>query len=236
MKRVFVCLVVALMVALGPVGTGYALSDAEYREMVQTSDEFAAADMELAATWKYVYGQHKGQAKKDLLQEQRGWLKYGRDAAAKAYMNTGMSKANAYTRAVGDRIEELNEKLPGYRNMTPEEKLFASRAARDVYQEKLQASRRPKVKQICGVVERVVGLNAFVTLVRVQDIYGNSLGNFFASDAEPDPGYEECGRVATEGALMCFDFYDETPNDMGFDKLGINDPTMRWIKNCTMPD
>lgn len=40
MKRVFVCLVVALMVALGPVGTGYALSDAEYREMVQTSDEF----------------------------------------------------------------------------------------------------------------------------------------------------------------------------------------------------
>ena len=56
------------------------------------------------------------------------------------------------------------------------------------------------------------------------------------SDAEPDPGYAECGRVATEGALMCFDFYDETPNDMGFDKLGINDPTMRWIKNCTMPD
>lgn len=33
MKRVFVCLVVALMVALGPVGTGYALSDAEYREL-----------------------------------------------------------------------------------------------------------------------------------------------------------------------------------------------------------
>ena len=32
MKRVFVCLVVALMVALGPVGTGYALSDAEYRD------------------------------------------------------------------------------------------------------------------------------------------------------------------------------------------------------------
>lgn len=236
MKRIFVCLAVALMVALGPVSTVYALSDAEYKKMFQTSDDFAITDMELTDTWKHVYDQHKGQAKKDLLQEQRAWLKYGRDATAKAYMNTGMSKVDAYTRAIGDRVEELKEKLPGYRNMTPEEKLFASRVARDMYQEQLQASRRPKVVQVCGIVEYVEGLPGLVNLVRMRDLQGNDLGNFFDSDEAPDRGYSECSRVARKGELICFDVYKETPNNMGYDKLGIKDPTMRWIKNCCMPD
>ncbi len=236
MKRIFVCLAMALMVALGPVGTGYALSDAEYKEMFQTSDDFAITDMELTGTWKHVYSQYKGQAKKDLLQEQRAWLKYGRDAAAKAYMNTGMSKVDAYTRAIGDRIVELNEKLPGYRNMTPEEKLFASRVARDVYQEKLQASRRPKMEKICGVVTHVEGLPGLVTLVRMRDLQGNDLGNFFDGDEAPDQAYCECWRVTKKDNLICFDVYKETPNNMGYDKLGIKDQTMRWIKNCSVPD
>ena len=74
MKRVFVCLVVALMVALGPVGTGYALSDAEYRELLKDPD-FRFEDALLGKVWKRVYGSLSAADKKILLADQRDWLK-----------------------------------------------------------------------------------------------------------------------------------------------------------------
>ena len=61
---------VALMVALGPMGTtgSYALSDAEYKELLK-DPKFKAADKELSATWKEVYGSLSEDKKQQLLKE-----------------------------------------------------------------------------------------------------------------------------------------------------------------------
>ena len=106
MKRVFVCLVVALMVALGPVGTGYALSDAEYRELLKDPD-FRFEDALLGKVWKRVYGSLSAADKKILLADQRDWLKNRRDAYAADYMRQGMDKVHAYCWAVNVRTHAL---------------------------------------------------------------------------------------------------------------------------------
>ena len=106
MKRVFVCLVVALMVALGPVGTGYALSDAEYRELLKDPD-FRFEDALLGKVWKRVYGSLSAADKKILLADQRDWLKNRRDACAADYMRQGMDKVHAYCWAVNVRTHAL---------------------------------------------------------------------------------------------------------------------------------
>ena len=106
MKRVFVCLAVALMVALGPVGTGYALSDAEYRELLKDPD-FRFEDALLGKVWKRVYGSLSAADKKILLADQRDWLKNRRDACAADYMRQGMDKVHAYCWAVNVRTHAL---------------------------------------------------------------------------------------------------------------------------------
>ena len=106
MKRIFVCLAMALMVALGPVGTVYALSDAEYKELLKDPD-FRFEDALLGKVWKRVYGSLRAEKKKILLADQRDWLKNRRDACAEDYMNQGESKVQAYILAVNSRSYAL---------------------------------------------------------------------------------------------------------------------------------
>lgn len=139
MKRIFVCMAVALMVALGPMGTtgSYALSDAEYKELLK-DPKFKAADKELSATWKEVYGSLSEDKKQQLLKEQREWLKSGRDEAAKAYMAQGHNKAIAYQIAVYDRVEKIREAQDWYAKLTPEERIALSRAKAGVYDRNME--------------------------------------------------------------------------------------------------
>lgn len=73
------CALLALAVLLcGLPAPASALSDAEYKSLLNDTD-FQAADRMLGKVWKDVYGSRQGAAKKQLLQEQRAWLKSGRD-------------------------------------------------------------------------------------------------------------------------------------------------------------
>ena len=102
MKRIFVCLAVALMVALGPVGTSYALSDAEYKELLKDPD-FRFEDALLGKVWKRVYGSLSAADKKILLADQRDWLKNRCDACAADFMWLGLVKVHAYCWGVSVR-------------------------------------------------------------------------------------------------------------------------------------
>lgn len=105
MKSIVRALAVCLTL-LSPA-SGQALTNAEFKQLMQYP-EFRAADQELGRVWKDVYGSRTGQARKDLLKEQRQWLKEGRDRTAEDYMQfAGMDIVQAYTRAVQDRIDAL---------------------------------------------------------------------------------------------------------------------------------
>lgn len=83
-----------------------AISNTEYQELLKVP-YFKQADQELSAVWKEVYNKLDGAYKKQILDDQRQWLKSGRDASAKALMEEGFTIEDAHTIAVYLRIGDL---------------------------------------------------------------------------------------------------------------------------------
>ena len=107
MKHLFAILIFCLLTTVFPTKS-HALTEDEYNELLQVP-YFKQADQELSAVWKEVYNKLSGAYKKQILNDQRQWLKSGRDSSAKALMEEeGFTIEDAYTIAVYLRIGDLN--------------------------------------------------------------------------------------------------------------------------------
>lgn len=96
-----------LLCCILSAGQTFALSDAEYNSLAKNSSEFRQADKELNKFWKDTIGQLDGDYKKQVLNEQRQWVKTGWDKTAQKFMAQGLSKSAAYTKAIHERINQL---------------------------------------------------------------------------------------------------------------------------------
>ena len=106
MKHLFAILIFCLSTTVFPTKS-HALTENEYNELLQVP-YFKQADQELSAVWKEVYNKLSGAYKKQILNDQRQWLKSGRDTSAKALMEEeGFTIEDAYTIAVYLRIGDL---------------------------------------------------------------------------------------------------------------------------------
>ncbi|MBR0069128.1 MAG: DUF1311 domain-containing protein [Synergistaceae bacterium] len=103
MKRFMSIIAVILVLAVPAL----ALSDAEYLRMKKSSADFAAADKFLSDAYNNVKNVMSRSEFASVKEEQREWIKSGRDEAARAFMNEGYSKIEAYTKATEERAEEL---------------------------------------------------------------------------------------------------------------------------------
>ena len=110
-----------LAVALFPVSSALALSDAEYTELSRTSPYFRDADNDLTQTWKETTASLSPKDKKKLLQEQRQWLKSERDKEAQDLMRQGIRKDCAYAKAIRSRIASLRA-FAYYASLSPADK------------------------------------------------------------------------------------------------------------------
>ncbi len=108
-----------------------AMSDAEYKQMYSSSDYFRKADDELTRTWKDVYGNLTGEDKKNLLRDQRDWLKNQRDEQARDLMEKGIRKDCAYARVAHRRTGNL--RVFEYNANLSQEDKDAGRARADYY-------------------------------------------------------------------------------------------------------
>ena len=103
MKRLMSIIAVVLVFAV----PAFALSDAEYLRMKKSSANFAEADEFLSDAYNNVKSVMSRSEFASIKEEQREWIKSGRDEAARAFMNEGYSKMEAYTKATEERAEEL---------------------------------------------------------------------------------------------------------------------------------
>ena len=103
MKRLFLIFTLIFVFCV----PAFALSDAEYLRMKKSSAAFAEADEFLSDAYNNVKSVVPGSVFKEIREEQREWIRVGRDEAAREYMNDGYSKIKAYTKATDDRAEEL---------------------------------------------------------------------------------------------------------------------------------
>lgn len=106
MKHLFAILIFCILTTVFPTKS-HALTENEYNELLQVP-YFKQADQELSAVWKEVYNKLGSAYKKQILNDQRQWLKSGRDSSAKALMEEeGFTIEDAYTIAVYLRIGDL---------------------------------------------------------------------------------------------------------------------------------
>jgi uncharacterized protein YecT (DUF1311 family) len=107
MKKIFAAIVMVLVMA----GSVFALSDAEYLTLKKSNTDFARADNRLTQ----VYGKLKATLSEkkfaEIKDEQLEWIESGRDHEARALMNGGYSRAEAYTMATSDRADYLQKIL-----------------------------------------------------------------------------------------------------------------------------
>ncbi|MBQ9452305.1 MAG: DUF1311 domain-containing protein [Desulfovibrio sp.] len=105
-------LVVCMLVCFLMTASGaFALSDSEYKALLQSSPEYRQAETELAAAWKHAYQSVKsveGMAYRELRDNQRDWLATARDEEAQGYIARGMDRGQAYARVTRDRTAYLN--------------------------------------------------------------------------------------------------------------------------------
>ena len=81
------------------------MSDREYKQLMKSSPEYAAADREMARVWKSL----PSKVRKAELPHQRDWIKTGRDREAYNYIRRGAGRAEAYTRATRMRTYALQD-------------------------------------------------------------------------------------------------------------------------------
>lgn len=122
--RICFCLCIALLVF---TDCPFALSEADYKMLKETSDKFRAEDQQLGKYWKELMSRLDDESKQLLRKEQREWLKSARDAEARTFMAGGMSKADAYAKATQLRANQLRVALENS-YLSPEE---AGRAKAD---------------------------------------------------------------------------------------------------------
>lgn len=87
----------------------FALSEKEYNEMKSQSHEYEQADIRLEIVWQRILKLAKGSKKKELIEDQRNWIKYKRDNDATEFMSNGYDKTHSYTEATVKRIKELQD-------------------------------------------------------------------------------------------------------------------------------
>ena len=107
MKGVFGILAAAAL-ALVIAQPGFALGDAEHKTMLAQSQEYREADEGLNGAWKEAKKMLPADEYKKLLADQAQWVKTGRDAGAKAQIDAGTSKVDAYANVTMDRIRYVN--------------------------------------------------------------------------------------------------------------------------------
>ena len=122
-------MLLSYMMVVISVSTAFALSNADYEKLLKTSPIVKKADAQLNDIWKHVFKPLSGDYRKQILNDQRNWIKYERDNDAQEFMQSGMSKEKAYEKAIEKRINRL--RVIEYNSKLSEEDTAAGRIRAD---------------------------------------------------------------------------------------------------------
>jgi uncharacterized protein YecT (DUF1311 family) len=122
-------IIISSMMIFFSISTAFALSTADYEKLLKTSPVIKKADAELNDIWKRVFKPLTGDYRKQILNDQRNWVKFERESDAQEFMQSGMSKEKAYEQAIKKRINRL--RVVEYNSNLSEEDAAAGRARAD---------------------------------------------------------------------------------------------------------
>lgn len=88
-----------------------AMTDAQHRQFLKTSQDYRAADAQLNSVWRALKSRLSPAEFRQLLQEQRQWISTKREAEAKELIGQSIPEVDAYTATITSRVNELTERL-----------------------------------------------------------------------------------------------------------------------------
>lgn len=100
-------LVFALLATVLFCAPAYAMSEAAFQKLYNSSPVLQKADKQLNRTWKEVSKSVPKRNMKYLKEAQREWIKYGRDEIAQEYMDEGYGRACAYAISTMRQVKNL---------------------------------------------------------------------------------------------------------------------------------
>ena len=106
----------ALLLVVEHAGSAYGLSDKEYLRMKKKNADFREADEFLTECYNECKDTPPPAKFKQIQKEQREWLKSGRDETAADFIEDGMTRTEAYTKATEMRADDLHQICVMYRN------------------------------------------------------------------------------------------------------------------------
>ena len=112
MKRIFSAVLFMLILA----GAAFGLSDTEYKQMMKTSKKFREADKFMTECYKECRQTLPRSEFERVQEEQREWIKSGRDEEAQSFIDDGMKRAEAYAKVTEMRAHDLHHFCVTYRN------------------------------------------------------------------------------------------------------------------------
>ncbi len=126
MKRILALMALVMLLA----SPAFALSDSDYLKYKKNA-KFYQADKKLTQVWNSLKKSMQPKHFAELQQNQRYWIKTGRDEVARAYIKKGYSRVEAYTQATLDRVEALpglaDDIRNSYSTKTPAKKTTPTR-------------------------------------------------------------------------------------------------------------
>ena len=112
MKRIFSAVLLTLILA----GAAFGLSDKEYKQMMKSSKAFREADKFMNDSYKECRQTLPRSEFERIKEEQREWIKSGRDEEAQSFIDDGMKRAEAYAKVTEMRAHDLHHLCVTYRN------------------------------------------------------------------------------------------------------------------------
>ena len=115
MRRI-VSAVILTLITLILASSAFGLSDKEYTQMMKSSRAFREADKFLNECYKECKQTLPRSEFKRVDEEQREWIKSGRDESAQDFIDDGMTRTEAYTKVTEMRAYDLHHFCVTYRN------------------------------------------------------------------------------------------------------------------------
>ena len=126
MKRILSAALLTLILA----GAAFGLSDKEYTRMMKSSKAFREADKFMNECYRECRQTLPRSEFERVAEEQRKWIKSGRDEQAQSFIDDGISRAEAYAKVTEMRAHDLHQFCVTYRNANFTAEDYEDRSAR----------------------------------------------------------------------------------------------------------
>lgn len=240
--RLFLVFATCLFLCSGP-GSTFALSEAEYNQLLQTSAKFRQETCKMFEQWDSLQQVIKGEAWNRVVEDQRSWSATTLDSMARKNMAAGYTWEYAYAKATHDRVAELWARERNC-TRTPEEIAAGEAVGADMYDDPIGSPYGQYDGITMGVVAKIIPVDGDLSQVHILDSFGHTHIYYISRkdiaarkkkhESVPDPNDCQDPKPRESEQPYLFEILGETATPESARRMGDSNKTIKIISNFNM--